>query len=231
MSGDTLAVPLAIERLSTAERVAEALREQLLSGLFAPGVPMRDLELSARAGVSRTTMREALAQLAREGLLTHALHRGMEVTRLAPADVRDIYTTRRVLERAGIEALLARPSQGLAALEESVAAMAAAARRQDRRRVVDADVAFHAAVVGALGSRRLLAAHAGAMTELRLALSVTDRAYGDLDAERREHQGLLDLVREGQTGAADALDRHLTRAEAMVCAVLAGTDDEARERT
>ena len=61
MSGNALAVPLAIECLSTAEWVAEALREQLLSGLFAPGTPMRDLELSARAVVSRTTMREALA--------------------------------------------------------------------------------------------------------------------------------------------------------------------------
>ena len=155
----------------------------------------------------------------------------MEVTRLAPADVRAIYAGRRVIERAGIEVLVASPSLGLAALEESVAAMATAARRQDRRRVVEADVAFHAAVVGALGSRRLLAAHAGAMTELRLALSVTDRAYGDLDAVLGEHQGLLHLVREGQTGAAEALDRHLARAEAMVCAVLAGGGDAAWERT
>ena len=102
-------VPLAIERLTTAERVAEALREQLLSGIYRPGTALRDAELSAHAGVSRTTVREALALLAREGLLTHSLHRGMEVTRLSPGDVRDIYATRRLIERAGLETLLAQP--------------------------------------------------------------------------------------------------------------------------
>jgi DNA-binding GntR family transcriptional regulator len=51
---------LSIERLSTAERVAGALREQLFSGAIAPGMPMRDGDLSARAGVSRTTLREGL---------------------------------------------------------------------------------------------------------------------------------------------------------------------------
>ena len=85
------AMSLSIERLSTAERVADALREQLLSGAIAPGAPMRDVDLSARAGVSRTTVREALAALVREGLLTHSLHHGTEVARLAAADVRDIY--------------------------------------------------------------------------------------------------------------------------------------------
>src|SRR5690348_14425040 len=103
---DVAVPPLTIDRVRTAERVAEALREQLLSGVFPLGAPMRDVELSAQAGVSRTTMREALALLAREGLLSHALHRGMEVARIAAGDVRDIYAARRVLERAGLEALI-----------------------------------------------------------------------------------------------------------------------------
>jgi len=104
---------LSIERLSTAERVADALREHLLSGAIAPGTPMRDVDLSVRAGVSRTTLREALAVLAREGLLTHSLHRGMEVARLAAADVRDIYAARRVIEQAAAESLIATPAASL----------------------------------------------------------------------------------------------------------------------
>jgi DNA-binding GntR family transcriptional regulator len=48
-------ISLPIERLTTAARVADALCEELLSGAFRPGTPMRDVELSARARVSRTT--------------------------------------------------------------------------------------------------------------------------------------------------------------------------------
>jgi DNA-binding GntR family transcriptional regulator len=125
---------LSIERVSTAERVADALREHLLSGAIAPGTPMRDVELSARVGVSRTTVREALAVLAREGLLTHSLHRGMEVARLASADVRDIYAARRVIERAAAEALIAAPDGKMEELERALRDMVEAAAGRDGRR-------------------------------------------------------------------------------------------------
>jgi DNA-binding GntR family transcriptional regulator len=217
---------LAIERLSTAERVADALREELLSGALTPGTSMRDIELSARAGVSRTTMREALALLAREGLLTHALHRGMEVARLAPGDVRDIYATRRVLECAGAELLVSTPAAHLEALERAVRAMTEAVNARDRRRVVAADAAFHTAIVAALGVRRLTAAIGGALTELRLVLSVTDRAGDDLDDLAGQHRQLFAMFQERDPRAVSALDDHLRRAEAMVCAALAASDHQ-----
>ena len=225
MNGESpLPISLAIERLSTAERVADALREELLSGVLPPGTPMRDVELSARAGVSRTTVREALAQLAREGLLSHSLHRGMEVTRLAADDVRDIYGARRVIERAGAEALLAAGSAAaLAELERAVEAMTGATAAGDRRRVVEADVAFHTAIGEATGVRRLRTALAGALSELRLVLSVTDRASGDLDDQLRQHRELFALFNEGTMAAILALDEHLRRAEERVCAALAAT--------
>jgi DNA-binding GntR family transcriptional regulator len=220
------AISLSIERLSTATRVAEALREELLSGTLPPGTPMRDVELSARAGVSRTTVREALAQLAREGLLSHSLHRGMEVARLAPADVRDIYAARRVIERAGSEALLTGDAAALAEMDLAVQAMRAATAAGDRRRVVEADVAFHTAIGAATGVRRLRAALAGALGELRLVLSVTDRASGDLDDQLRQHHDLLVLFRARDAAVLPALAEHLRQAEEQVCVALevAGAD-------
>jgi DNA-binding GntR family transcriptional regulator len=185
---------------------------------------MRDVELSARAGVSRTTIREALAQLAREGLLTHSLHRGMEVARLAPSDVRDIYAMRRVLELAGAEALIAAPAAALAELNQAAEAMAEAAARRDRRRVVEADVAFHTAIVGALNNRRLRAAIAGALMELRLVLSVTDREDTDLDEQLRQHRALLDEFRIRESAAVRALAEHLVISEKMVCAAVEAAD-------
>ena len=215
---------LPIERLTTAERVADALREQLLSGELAPGTPLRDAELSARAGVSRTTVREALTALAREGLLTHSLHRGMEVTRLAAADVRDIYAARRVIERAGAEALIGDAGGSLEELERAVQAMREAVHACDRRGVVAADVVFHTAIVSALGIRRLRDAIAGSLLELRLILSVTDRVYDDLDDQERQHGELLAAFRQRRPDVVAMLDDHLRRAEEQVCAAVAAAE-------
>jgi DNA-binding GntR family transcriptional regulator len=215
---------LSIERVSTAERVADALREHLLSGAIAPGTPLRDVELSARVGVSRTTVREALAVLAREGLLTHSLHRGMEVARLASTDVRDIYAARRVIEKAAAESLIANPAWNLGELERALRDMTEATARRDRRRVVEADVAFHTAIVSALGIRRLRTTIVGALMELRLVLSVTDRANDDLDDLLRRHRELLDLFRERRPEAVTALEEHLLHSEEMVCAAVEATD-------
>ena len=212
--------PLTIDRVRTAERVAEALREQLLSGSFPLGAPMRDVDLSAQVGVSRTTMREALSLLAREGLLSHALHRGMEVARIAAGDVRDIYATRRVLERAGLLALLAAPIPPLADLERSLATMTEAAARRDMRGVIEADVAFHTAIVAAAGVRRLTDAETRALMELRLALSVTDRAYGDPEEQARQHHDLLDAMRARRPDAVGLLESHLTEAAELVAGIL-----------
>jgi DNA-binding GntR family transcriptional regulator len=217
---------LSIERLSTAERVADALREQLLSGAIAPGTPMRDVDLSARVGVSRTTVREALAVLAREGLVTHSLHRGMEVARLASADVRDIYAARRVIELAAAESLIAAPAWNLEELERALRDMTEAAARGDRRRVVEADVEFHTAIVAALGIRRLRTAIVGALMELRLVLSVTDRANDDLDDQLRQHRELLELFQERRPEAVAALEEHLLNSETMVCAAIEATDPQ-----
>jgi DNA-binding GntR family transcriptional regulator len=142
------------------------------------------------------------------------------VATLAPGDVADIYALRRLLEAAGATALLAGNLAGMEPLAEAVRDMAVAADRCDRRRVVEADVAFHLSIVAALANRRLQDAMRGAMMELRLALSVTDRAYGDLAEEVRQHQVLLDRFREGTPGAAQALEEHLRRSEAMVYAAL-----------
>jgi len=102
--------------------------------------------------------------------------------------------------------------------------MTEAAARRDRRRVVEPDVAFHTAIVAVLGIRRLRTAIVGALMELRLVLSVTDRANDDLDDLLRQHRELLELFRERSPEAVTALEEHLLRSEEMVCAAVEATD-------
>jgi len=207
---------LPIRRSTAASTLAEAVREELLSGFFAPGAPLREAEVVARTGAAPGTVREALAELARDGLVVHSLHRGVEVARITPEELRDVYAARRVYEAAGLEALRARRPVDVSWLRAACERMGEAAVAGDGRAVVEADIAFHLAIVAAAGSRRLTRAAQGALTDLRLVLSVADRATDDLPALVADHQHLMDVFATGTGNAAlAALVDHLERGEAL----------------
>jgi DNA-binding GntR family transcriptional regulator len=207
---------LPIRRATAASTMAEALREELLSGAYALGTPLTEADVVERSGVSFATARDALAELARDGLVVHSLHRGIEVARITPDEVRDVYAARRVFEVAGLETLLRGRPVDVSWLEAAAERMGEAAVARDGRALVEADLAFHLAIVAAAGSRRLTRAAQGALNELRLVLSVSDRAGGDLPALVADHQYLVEVFRGAHLREAiSALEDHLSRGEVL----------------
>lgn len=207
---------LPLRRATAATSMAEVLREELLSGAYMPGTPLRELDLVEDRGVSFATAREALAELARDGLVVHTLHRGVEVARITPEEVADIYAARRVYEFAGLETLVRRRPVDVSWLDAAAERMGEAAVQGDARALVEADLAFHLAIVAAAGSPRLTRAEQSALAELRLVLSVADRAGEDAPALVADHQYLVEVFRGGHVREAiAALDDHLSRAEVL----------------
>ncbi len=205
-----------IRSATTATSIAEAMREELLSGAYPPGAPLGDVELIERMGVSSATARAALSELEHDGLVVHSLHRGIEVVRITPDDVRDIYAARRVFETSGLQVLLRRRPVDVSWLEAAVERMGEAALAGNGRALVEADLAFHLAIVAAAGSRRLTRAAQGALMELRLVLSVADRRRADHPALVADHQYLVEVFRGGHLREAVAtLEDHLGRGEAV----------------
>jgi len=212
---------LPIRRSTAASTLAEALREQLLSGAFAPGTPLPEPTVVERTGATTATVREALAELAHDGLVVHSLHRGVEVARITPEELRDIYKARRVYEAAGLEALLARRPVDITWLRAACERMGEAAVAGDYRALVEADMAFHLAIVAAAGSRRLTRAAQGGLMELRLVLSVADRAGDDLPALVADHHHLMDVFAAGVApDAVAALEEHLAHGEGLARAAV-----------
>ena len=161
------------------------------------------------------TARAALSELERDGLVVHSLHRGVKVVRITPDDV-DIYAARRVFEVAGLEALLRRRPVDVTWLEAAIERMGEAAVGGNGRALIEADLAFHLAIVAAAGSRRLTRAAQGALMELRLVLAVADRLRDDLPAQVADHQYLVEVFRGGHLREAiSALEDHLSRAEVL----------------
>ena len=80
------------------QRVAERLRGDILEGRLQPGEWLRQERLSQEQGVSQTPVREALKELASEGLVEHVPYRGVRVVQFSVEDVEDLYACRAVLE-------------------------------------------------------------------------------------------------------------------------------------
>jgi DNA-binding GntR family transcriptional regulator len=216
---------VSFQRLTVAGAVAEALREQLLSGALPPGAPLSEADIAARTGAAGPVVREALSELARDGLVVHSLHRGLEVATLTSEDVHDVYAVRHVYEAAGLEALLERRHVDLSWLRAATDRMGEAAVARDWRAAVEADMAFHLAIVAAAGSQRLTMAAQSAMLEVRVLLSVADRAADDLPALVADHDHLVSIFETGRMPwAAAALEDHLLRGEAAAVAALQALD-------
>jgi DNA-binding GntR family transcriptional regulator len=90
------------------DRVHAALHEAITSGRLAPETRIKQEQIAAELGVSRTPVREALHVLEREGLVRLVPRRGALVQGFTAADVRELYELRELLEPAAAELASAR---------------------------------------------------------------------------------------------------------------------------
>ncbi len=78
--------------------VSERLRMAILDGVYQPGEWLRQKRIAEDLGVSQMPVREALKELAADGLVEHVPYRGVRVIRFSRKDVADLYANRSCLE-------------------------------------------------------------------------------------------------------------------------------------
>ena len=97
------------------QRVAAAVEQAIQDGTLGPGETLRESELMAWLGVSRTPVREALAALARDGLVVLAHHRPARVAETSPGALRDVVRALGVLRALALRLTIRADPDGLAA--------------------------------------------------------------------------------------------------------------------
>jgi len=196
------------EYLTTAERVAQALRTAIANGTLAAGQPIVQEEIAARYQVSRMPVREALQQLEAEGLVVIYAGRGAFVTTLTPAEIAEIYEIRSLLE---VDLLRrAFPALTPPILQQAEAILQQLDGAQESSAWSELDQAFHATLYEPAQRPRFLEL----VTTLRR--QVTHLFYlVNTPAEyrsrfQREHRQIVDACRVGDLpGALAALEAHL----------------------
>lgn len=182
-----------IDRSTTVDRVVAVLRQAMFDGGLIPGEPLREIALSQKLRVGRSTIREALRALVTDGLVARMPNRGLVVRHLTMAEVEDIFTARHLLECGAARAASSCSGEALAGLRRAFEAYEDAAARADTSQAAEAHVEFHAVMVGLTGSQRLAETERSLMRDLQLVISTIDRSSDDLPKEIEKHRVLTEL--------------------------------------
>ncbi|MBV2155742.1 GntR family transcriptional regulator [Kitasatospora sp. SUK 42] len=199
------------------DQVAHALRAALISGELRPGVVYSAPALAADFGVSATPVREAMLDLAREGLVEAVRNKGFRVTELTERDLDD-YTEIRALIEVPTVGRVTRTAtkEQLERLRPQAEAIVAAARKHDLIGYLDADRQFHLDLLALAGNARLVDVVGDLRKRSRLYGLTRLDEQGQLVSSAEEHLELLDLMISGDAPAAEAcMTRHLSHVRSL----------------
>src|SRR4030042_321796 len=116
-----------LSRVTNASSVCEIVKEGIAAGFWLPGDRINDRELSEKLGVSRISVREALAILVESQLVERVQWKGYFLRKLTLREVKSIIEIRIALEQLAIKSVM-RKKDGIlyARLGESIDAAEAA---------------------------------------------------------------------------------------------------------
>lgn len=191
------------------EAVLNAVREAILNGALRGGTRLVQADLASHFGVSNTPVREALRQLATEGLVQFDSYRGAAVATPSAADVIEVYELLLLLEpvivRKAAERITPEQVAELGALDERMRATT------EISQWVPLNRAFHATIHEAAASARLASIIAALMDASTVQVAAL-LAAGTIDLKRGnvEHGRIVNALARGNADrAVDVVTKHL----------------------
>lgn len=195
-------------------QAADGIREHILEGILPAGARLLETQLSEELEVSRGTVRAALAQLAREGLVQQVAFTRWQVSETSPRDAWELYTLRAALE--GLGARLAAGNAGAAdakKLKATVAELTKAVKDQRFEDVTDIDFKLHQQIVELAHHRRLAEQHGYIMQQVRFHMVHSGFLPKDYSALVDEHAALIGAVIDRNADLAERLAKSHNEAE------------------
>lgn len=193
------------------DQVAHALRAALIAGELRPGCVYSAPGLAGELGVSATPVREAMLDLAREGLVEPVRNKGFRITEVSERELDQCTELRMLIEVPTVVRVtgLATREQ-LEELRPLAQEIVTSAREHDLIGYLEADRRFHLTLLGLAGNDRLVETVSELRKRSRLyGLTGLDEA-GKLVTSAEEHLELLDLMISGDVPAVEAcMHRHL----------------------
>ena len=206
---------------------ADSLREFILLGKLAPGVPVRERDLADAFGISRTPLKEALRLLEAEGLIEYGPTRRPFV---ADPSLEQILDWLKV--QGGLEALAGELCCSVASdqdIDQIAALSADHVKLNSAGKPLEAfrcDMEFHSAIVAASGNQALVETHTTYNARLwRVRYLSSQRRVGLAKTEEEHAKIVAALQARDIARSREALREHLQTAEQNIAAVLNTVSD------
>lgn len=203
--------------------IYDAIRNSIIRGQYAPGERLIETRLAEEFGVSRTRIRDALARLQADHLVSPAANRGLVVRPLSLRDTEEIYALRLLLEgyaaATAATTITSRELDELAAIHERmVEAEHSNGEKNDEERlamvlaITDINNAFHRLIQHASRNRRLEAVLRTIVSVPLVSQSFYWYSDRELTESCAEHQGILAALQAHDGPRAELLmKQHITR--------------------
>lgn len=205
------------EKLTLRDKAFRQLRDAIVSGRLKPGTRLIEQDLSSEMGMSRFPIREAMASLEQDGLITVEAYRGAFVSIITHKEVEEIYSIRELLECHALSLLMAmKPPKSLKALKQHIQGM--------RDKPVDAlenfvqkDFEFHAMICELSDNETLYKVWKTLSAKLQLYINIELR-HEDIEQTITNHIKLCDLIASGDFAVAVVeLQNHIRRGRNSLC--------------
>jgi DNA-binding GntR family transcriptional regulator len=211
-----------LELRSLQQQIHDRLLGRVLRGELGPGERISPPEIAASLGVSVTPVRDAVNQMAAEGLVTVIPRRGTIVSPVSARDIEELYEIRLMLEPRAAELSAERAAPADRTRMRELADRLDSGPSEDGAESMDldtylqeisTDAEFHALVVTTAGNRRLAALYDGLRVHVLIARTIFPRLYRRRPHRRGEHQRIAAAIgNHDMAGARDAMTTHLQKA-------------------
>lgn len=217
-------------RRGPAQRSVDVIFQRILGAILEhrlpPGTKLGEERLAAVFGVSRTQVRQALARLTHDRIVTLIANRGAFVSSPTVAEAREVFEARRLIEPDLIRRVaVTATATDVRKLREHVALESAARRANDKRAIIRLSGDFHQIIADMAGNSFL----ARTMRELESLTCLVIILYDAPDVPScpyDEHSGIIDAI-EAQDAerAATLMLTHLDHVERSLDLKPPGNDE------
>ena len=205
-----------VRKVRLVDQIVERLRDNIVDGTLLPGTALKQEQLAAQLGVSRTPLREAFRALEQDGLLRIIpSNNTVEVIRLSNHDIIELYQIREVIDGLATSLAASRVDQNADVLEEldGLIADLQSVESFDTLQFIRAHNAFHAGIVRASGNRWLLQLLPIVSTSAQMLYPVLGGDPERVAESGAEHGAILEKIKAGDVEQARELaEQHIRNA-------------------
>jgi DNA-binding GntR family transcriptional regulator len=185
-----------IENIRLVDSALEAVRSAILRGRFVPGERLLEVPLAQELGISRSSLREALHLLEKDGIIQSLPRHGKFVQTFDLAGIDELYSLRKVLEPFAADLIGERIGEAnLTALQESLRRLEEVAEMGDLHLLARCDILFHQTLIELPGHALLKRAWMENISgKLHMLLNITEPTHQSpwdvVDRHRRITEGI-----------------------------------------